>query len=193
MPSTSPLLALISVEEGWVFVTEVGRCGSLGLRSEVWCSVFPWSIKSVELLLEAIRKTFSSVFNRLLCTLSSWRSLGPLCWPQRGIHRFQEDGELWPGWGVNIPFPGEGRRPTLLTQNLILTLHCTREMQKALTQVTGNFFFQCNNNKLLIHIPPFLPPPPKRKSWLNRSVDVNSGVLEGWEKRVADSFNGLRA
>lgn len=44
-----------------------------------------------------------------------------------------------------------------------------------------------------MYIPPFLPPPPKRKSWLNRSVDVNSGTLDGWEKSVADSFNGLRA
>ena len=46
-----------------------------------------------------------------------------------------------PGLGMNIPFPREMKCPIWHTQNLMLAPHCTKEMQKQLTQAPGNFFF----------------------------------------------------
>ena len=53
--------------------------------------------------------------------------------------------------------------------------------------------FSFHNNKLTFYVQPFLCPPPKRKNWLTPPMGLNSGMLDGWETRVADSFNVLRA
>lgn len=58
--------------------------------------------------------------------------------------------------GVNVPFPGEVKCPV----NLMPLPHRTKEMQKELTQATGNFFFL---QQQMAHLHATHPADPKQR------------------------------
>lgn len=54
----------------------------------------------------------------------------------------------------------------------------------------GNFFFSQQQIAYLCTMLPLSLTPKKKLT--DSPMDLNSGMLDGWETRVADSFNGLR-